>query len=129
MGQAVDFFLVDNPVGTSLGLLLGGCLCGLVGAFIELGGQGLEFLRKIKWYVYVALPIIVFNIPNGFRKHRVDRPLETKMHYTEEIMRRGNFTEEERHKIWKDFLEETVKGLAASAPVEASRNDPPTITE
>ena len=126
--KILEFFLVDNPVGTGLGIAIGLCFYGSMDALVEKFGQGIAFLKNIKWYVYVALPLIVFNIPNFFRKHRLDRELETKMHYVEEAIRRGKLTEEDGREAWKNFLEESVREISG---VSAGRKkiDPPTIAE
>ena len=125
----LEFFLADNPVGTGFGALIGISLYGSLDALVEKFGQGIGFLKSIKWYVYVAFPVILFNIPNFFRRHRLDREIEIKMHYIEEASRRGKLTEEETRKAWKDLLEASVQEISNVSTSKRKIDPPSAIVE
>ena len=99
--KAIDFIFVSNPRKTSLGILFGIIVYGILEVIFTITKLGFS----VPLYLCIAGGMFVFNINNIFSKHRIDEDLETQMYYLKEAQKNGNFTPTEKRHQWREYVQ------------------------
>ena len=117
--KAINILFLYNVLGTSYGCLFGLLLLSLQKVFaLFIPSFGL-----IKWYGFIAFGVLVFNIPPIVKKKYTDPKIETKLKYTREILKEGNFGEKEKRTIWRDMIISVSRELSEDETNIKPNND------
>ena len=101
LSKAIDTLFISNSKKTSLGLLLGVVIKGII--YIIL--QFLESTLDVPYVFCICIGILLLHSPSVFSKHNIDVDLETQMHYLRKAQKYGNFSETEKRAQWRHFIE------------------------
>lgn len=108
--RSIDILFVGNPQKTSLGFLLGIVFKG--GTDILFQFTGITF--NLPYLFCICFGIILLHFPSIFSKHKIDEELETQMYYLRQAQKHGNFSEAEKRRQWRQFVELVFKKTADS---------------
>ena len=108
--RATDVLLIENPVGTSMGIFAGIILYGLIGLFSPML-QTITIIKisAIKWYHLVAMGIFGFNAKSFFVKTKYPIEVERRIELIEEMQNKGKITQSQAdimyHSLIKKYIE------------------------
>jgi len=114
--KAIDSLHIVNVKATSIGILAGVSFTGMRDAIVEVFGSRYGFIKTINGYAAVAFSILVCNLPFLARKHIIDPKIETLIHYTEEIIRKGHYTKEQKQLYWRKLILDVIEGNMSGGP-------------
>lgn len=100
LSNALNFLFLHNPKYTSFGIVFGVFLYGIRGFFV----LNIPSIDKIEWYAFIALGVMLFNIPNISKKYNMNPSIETHIAYLQKIQKEGNFSEKEKRQQWRDLI-------------------------
>jgi hypothetical protein len=91
--RATDILFIMNPKGTSMGVLSGIVINGLVEIFNPLlkAQKALDFTR-IGTIYYLLFGVFVFNLPSAFRRHSLDPQIESALDSIKKAKREHNIS-------------------------------------
>ena len=107
---ATDLLLVRNPVGTSMGLLTGFVLEGIVLA----GSAFLPFLASIRTsgvglLHWIALGVLLFNIRTLIRRDKVDPKIQEALDFIEQQVRDGRINRTQAKLRYNEIITKVVE--------------------
>ncbi|NSB12148.1 hypothetical protein [Clostridium beijerinckii] len=108
ISKSTNFLLINNPKATSMGVLFGVFLCNLGKSVLKY----LEINFELSYWICMPLTIVLFNIPNLFRKHDINPEIETMMNYVKKAQKEGNFTASEKRQQWRNVVETINKSIS-----------------
>lgn len=104
--QVINILFLYNVTGTSYGVLVGLIILGcqdLITTFFPIFGL-------IKWYGFIAIGILIFNIKPFVKKEYVDPKMEKQLRYVREVVKEGNFSDKEKRMIWRKTINSIIIG-------------------
>lgn len=101
---ALDSILLQNRKATSFGFLFGI----VVLAFRELLSELNAAFSKVAFYGYPLAGVLIFNIPNMFRKHNINPSIESSLRYLKKIHKDGNYSEEEKRLNYRALVQRII---------------------
>ena len=103
--KVLNILFLYNIVGTTFG-----CLVGFLAlSFQEAFALYFPLIGKIKWYGFISLGVLLFNIPPLVKKRYMDPEIEKRLKYTREILKEGAFTDKEKKLHWRRLMNTILK--------------------
>lgn len=106
---ATDILFVKNPISTSMGVLFGIVVHGLLGVLSPLF-QSLELVRisAISVFHFIALGILGFNVPSYINRHKISPKIESAINLIEEQLSKGNISKLEAKQQYRSLITQAV---------------------
>lgn len=120
VSRAINILFLYNAVGTSFGILVGVTVMGVQ----TLIAQYFPPFGLIKWYFFITLGIIIFNIKPFITKKYLDPEIERLLAYIRQTIKEGNFTESEERRIWREVIELVMAEYNHVANNDENLNNP-----
>lgn len=112
--RALDVLFLSNPVGTSLGVLLGLVLHAAARAAADAS------LRPLApWWAWVAAAVFAFNIGPYLRRHRLDPSLQNALAWLREEESRSLLPRSEIRQMYRDLYQRVLNDVTVRAEVRA----------
>ena len=116
---ATDILFVNNPVGTSMGVLLGVILHGascIFSPFLET----VKFIKitALNIFHYIAFGMFGFNIRNFFIKHKVAPEVIEAINFIENQVTEGHITKTEAKLQYREIISKVVNNVEFDTSTE-----------
>lgn len=108
-----------NVLGTCYGCLIGVVLIALQ----DLVASYVPVIGHIKWYGFIALGVLLFNIDPIIKRKYEDPKIELRLKYIRETLKEGNFSDNEKREIWKKQINVISEELSDIGNNMANEND------
>lgn len=111
--KALNILFVANPKGTSIGVLIGVVLDGLIGLF----GPTLKAFQAInisviKMWHLVALGVVGINMPSYLRRKEIDPSIVNAMNYIEEQATKSQLPDWQVKQMYKDLYQKVLDNMS-----------------
>lgn len=120
ISRAIKTLFLYNAVGTSFGILVGVTVMGLQ----PLIASYFQPFALIKWYAFITLGMVVFNIKPLVKKEFLDPEVERQLASIRQYIKAGNFSKSEERKMWRDVIESAITGFSQERNNDANINNP-----
>src|SRR6185295_19326583 len=110
--KATDILFVQNPRGTSLGILLGFIVDGLFLVLrpLFISSQIID-ISSINIFYFIALGIFLFNLPLYFRRQQFDPKIEEALAFIKDAKKHGNLSENQIRQMYRNLCEKVLQGV------------------
>lgn len=117
--RALNVLLITNPVGTSIGALLGVVINGVTRIFAP-ALKHLKFidLSNINLLYYIALGALITNINKLFRRPKFDENIEGAFRFIRQATRDGKLTDAEQRQMYRKLFVEVLESVQLSKKLE-----------
>jgi len=120
---ATDILFVRNPVGTSMGVLLGVVLHGIAGFLSPL----LETIQQIKMSAlnmghYIAIGVFSFNIKGFTDRHKIDPEVEEAITFIEQQVASRKITRAEAKLQYRRLISKVVENVQLDLMTQSKAN-------
>ncbi|MFA6899069.1 MAG: hypothetical protein WC256_02545 [Desulfurivibrionaceae bacterium] len=127
---ATDILFVNNPVGTSMGVLFGVLLHGSSCIFSPL----FETIKAINFaainiFHYIAFGIFSFNIRNFYKKHKVAPEVIEAINFIEKQVVEGRITKTEAKLQYREIISKVVSNVQFDISTESKIQNLATINQ
>ena len=102
--KIINILFLYNVTGTSYGVLIGLLLLSLQ----DIISIYIPVFSLIKWYGFIILGILIFNIKPLTSNKYEDPKIEMQLKYIREMIKEGNFTAKEKKQIWENVINSTI---------------------
>jgi hypothetical protein len=110
--RATDFLFVMNPKGTSIGVVFGIVLDGIIRLFEPaLKDQNTVDFNKINTFYFIFFGIFVFNIRNAFRVNPLAPQIESALYAIKEAKRKGEVSPAQARLMYLNLYETVLKQI------------------
>ncbi|KXO06225.1 hypothetical protein AYK81_00565 [Bacillus thuringiensis] len=104
--KAIDIMLLKHPERTAYGIVLGFVFMGAKDAIAELTtGNVKNAIRNFNTLSAFCLGIILVRIDILFKREKLNKDVIIKMNTLKAIIREGEFTSDQRRKLYRDFIQ------------------------
>jgi hypothetical protein len=142
LGQALDMLLVNNPVRTSLGVVLG-CSLEFLSRLFEPALRNFPYidLAARPWWGWMVAGILVMHIPTLLMLFRQKTMGDEELDRAIALIERGNFAEPEKRRHFRELVTRATLNIGLTQKTQrevekferrikkskpSSRNDPAT---
>lgn len=120
-----DLIFINNPAGTSLGVLLGVILHSFLQIFEPLF-ESVDFLRPFEhltFFLFVAIGIFSFNIGPYLNKKKLSKKILEEIEMIEAQERKGAISKEEAKYEYRKLVQRVMKDVKLAKPNVTVRGD------
>ncbi|PFU61957.1 hypothetical protein [Bacillus thuringiensis] len=104
--KAIDIMLLKQPERTAYGIVLGFVFMGAKDAIAELTtGNIKNAIQNFNTLSAFCLGIILVRIDILFKREKLNKDVIIKMNTLKAIIREGDFTSDQRRKLYRDFIQ------------------------
>jgi len=100
LNRALDILFVNNPKSTSMGVLFGIIVKQISDIILNV----ISIVWRLSYILCISTGIFLFNIPNLYRKYKLDESLEVMMHYINEGQKKQGLSQKDKREQWKEFI-------------------------
>lgn len=121
--RATDILFVMNPKGTSVGVVFGVVLDGLV-KILEptLKKQQVADFSKANPVYFVFFGILLFNLPSALRRQRLDPQVEAALRSIRKAQRDGDVTKVQARLMYLNLYEKVLAQITLDTPTNDQVN-------
>jgi hypothetical protein len=117
--RSFDTLFLENPVGTSLGCLLGLVLDGFsAGAGAVFQGWVARAQQAIQWWAWVALGIFGFNLGPFLRRHKLDPALVEALEFIKQQERDKTVPKWQIKAMYQNLFAKVLERLVLEPEIE-----------
>lgn len=110
--KAINILFVSNPTGTSIGILFGVVLDGLLGLLSPfLKAIEIINISSIKLWHLVSLGIISMNLPAYLRRKEVDPSIQHAIDYIKEQKDNNNISDWQAKQMYTNLLQKVLENV------------------
>ena len=108
--KSINILFVANPRGTSIGVLIGVILDGILGLFSPLikGVEALNF-GAVKMCHLIGLGVVSMNLPNYLRRKEVDPSISNAIKYIEEQKRNQSISDWQAKQMYANLHQKVLE--------------------
>jgi uncharacterized membrane-anchored protein YitT (DUF2179 family) len=111
--KAINVLFVANPVGTSIGVLIGVVLDGIIGLLTPfLKTFEIINIAAIKLWHLVCFGVVSINTPNYLRRKEVDSSIQNAIDYIEEQKNNNSITEWQAKQMYANLHQKVLENVA-----------------
>lgn len=127
--KAINILFVSNPRGTSIGVLLGAILDGVLGLFGPyLKSLELIDILAVKTWHLVALGIASMNIPAFLKRDEIDPSIVNALNFIEERSETLGLPEWQVRAMYNDLFNEVLDSVSLNEKDDSTANKIKSIT-
>lgn len=120
---ALDILFVKNPVGTSMGILFGIILHGLISVLYPVW----ETLQKIKLSSlniahYMAIGIFGFNVKSFFSRYKIDPGIEEALAFIQKQVKEGRISKIDAKIQYKNLIARVIENVQLDFQTQSKAN-------
>lgn len=119
VSRAINILFLYNVIGTSYGVLLGV----LVLSFQELLASILPPFGLIKWYGFIVLGVLIFNIKPIIKKKYIDPNIEKQLIYVRQLIKEGKLSAKEKKEIYRKLIITVIEGYNEKIEMTRDHSD------
>lgn len=110
--KAINILFVDNPTGTSLGVLIGIILQGVIALF-EPVLKSIEIINiaAIKTWHLVCLGVVSINVPQYLRRYKIDPSIESAIDYIEQQKKSGRISDWQSKQMYSNLHNKVLESV------------------
>lgn len=110
--KAINILFVSNPRGTSIGVLIGVILDGLLGLFSP-ALKAIEILNigVVKMWHLVGLGVASMNLPSYLRRNEIDPSISSAVKYIEDQKKNGRITEWQARQMYVNLHQKVLENV------------------
>ena len=122
--KSISIFFVSNPRGTSMGVLVGVVLDGVLGLFSP-ALKSLEALNlgAIKMWHLIGLGVVSMNLPSYLRRNEIDPSILNAIKYIEEQKKSHNISDWQASQMYTNLHNKVLESVTLNKDTQdASEN-------
>jgi hypothetical protein len=110
--KSINILFVSNPRGTSIGVLLGVVLDGVLGVFSPLlkSVEALSFSAIKMWHL-IGFGVISMNAPGYLRRNEVDPSILKAIKYIEDQKKNGRITDWQAKQMYVNLHQKVLENV------------------
>lgn len=110
--RAINILFVSNPKGTSIGVLLGVILHGIIGVFSP-AIKTIEWLNigALQLWHLICLGVATMNIPPYLKRHKIDPTIQSAFDYIKLQHDSGNITEWQARQMYLNLSRKVLENI------------------
>lgn len=118
--KAINILFVSNARGTSIGILIGVVLDGLIGLFSPIL-KAIEWLSisSIKIWHLIGLGVVCMNLPSYLMRKKIDPSIENAITFIEDEKAKGNIADWQAKQMYTNLHQKVLDNVA----IEVTRQD------
>lgn len=121
--KAINILFASNPKGTSLGILIGVSLDGLLGFFSPLM-KTWEWANAaaLKTWHLIAIGVIGMNLPAYLARNKIDQSILNAIDYIERQKSSGNINDWQARQMFFKLHEKVLESVTLDTKTQAAAN-------
>lgn len=118
--KSINILFVSNPKGTSLGVLVGVVVDGLLGVFSP-ALKAIEWLNvaAIKTWHLIGLGIFSMNLPTYLKRNKIDPSIINAISFIENEREKGNISDWQARQMYSNLHQKVLE----SVTLESSKQE------
>ena len=110
--KAINILFVSNPKATSIGIVIGVVIDGVIGLFTPFL-KGIEWISisSVKMWHLIGLGIITMNLPSYLRRKEVDPSIKNAIEFIEKEKTKGNVTEWQARQMYSNLHQKVLENV------------------
>lgn len=127
--KALNVLFVANPKGTSIGILIGVVLDGLIGLFEPTlkAFQAINIAAVKMWHL-VALGVVGINTPSYLRRKEIDPSIVNAMNYIEELATKSQLPDWQVKQMYANLYQKVLENMSLDIESEKIAQNISSIT-
>lgn len=121
--KAINVLFVSNPRGTSLGVVLGVLLEGLMGVFLP-AIQSLVFLNfdKLRMWHYISFGVLAMNMPSFLKRDKVSPSIVNYLRFIKEQEKMNNISPKRAEELYNELFAKLLEDVAFQPQEDLGEN-------
>lgn len=121
--KALNILFVSNPKGTSLGVLAGAILDGLLGVFSP-AFKSIAWINisAVKTWHLVAFGVFSMNLPSYFKRNNIDPSIMNAISFIEDQKKKGNISNWQAKQMYLNLHQKVLESVALDSSRQEATN-------
>lgn len=116
---AIDTLFIKNPTGTSLGVLLGIIIQGILSLIEKIYLLKYNFISEKYGVIYtISFGIFIFNIKPYFTRNKISPQIIEAVDFIEDQYKQGRISKIEKKTYFRQLINQTVKNVTLDKETE-----------